>query len=109
MELGLDKIMSGIISENHISIPQWLKYINEAEYIITDSYHGVVFSIIFRKHFLFVGNAHRGNDRILSLEKIFGLNSINTISYSEEFEKILSDAKRNSLDFLSSSLNNQQL
>lgn len=109
MELGLDKIISGITSEYHISIPQWLKYINEAEYIITDSYHGVVFSIIFRKHFLFVGNVHRGNDRILSLEKIFGVNSINVISYTDEFEKTLSDAKRTSLDFLSSSLNNQQL
>lgn len=38
--------------------------------VITDSYHGVVFSIIFGKKFKFMGNVRRGNDRVESLMKV---------------------------------------
>ena len=38
--------------------------------VVTDSYHGVVFSIIFGKKFKFMGNARRGNDRVESLMKV---------------------------------------
>lgn len=38
--------------------------------VITDSYHGVVFSIIFGKKYKFMGNARRGNDRVESLMKV---------------------------------------
>ena len=41
--------------------------------VSTDSYHGVVFSIIFGKKYKFMGNARRGNDRVESLMKIFDL------------------------------------
>lgn len=38
--------------------------------VVTDSYHGVVFSIIFGKIFKFMGNVRRGNDRVESLMKV---------------------------------------
>ena len=52
--------------------------------VITDSYHGVVFSIIFGKKYKFMGNARRGNDRVDSLMKILdlGIEKMKTISFS---------------------------
>lgn len=52
---------------NKISVEDWLTNIYEAEVVITDSYHGTVFSILFNKPFLFLGNEKRGNTRIQSL------------------------------------------
>ena len=47
--------------------------INNTEAMITDSYHGTVFSIIFNKSFISFVNKGRGNDRFFSLRKIFKL------------------------------------
>lgn len=55
------------------SIEQWLKDFHEAKFIITDSFHATVFSILFGKPFLVIGNEGRGLSRIHSLLKIFGL------------------------------------
>lgn len=50
-----------------LSIEEWLSYIKYAETIITDSFHGCVFSIIFNKHFVIHTNASGGNGRLTSL------------------------------------------
>ncbi|ACT91331.1 polysaccharide pyruvyl transferase family protein [Dyadobacter fermentans] len=55
------------------SVEQWLKAFNDAEFIITDSFHAVVFSIIFNKPFLVWGNVQRGLTRFSSLLRIFDL------------------------------------
>ena len=51
----------------------WLRGFYDAEFIITDSFHACVFSIIFRKPFLVINNTKRGNARLLSLLKPLGL------------------------------------
>ncbi len=56
-------------------VPQWLKYLQEASYVITDSFHGCVFSIIFNRPFLCFGNAGRGNTRFDTLLSTFHLES----------------------------------
>ena len=50
-----------------------LGYFSEAKYIITDSFHGCVFSIIFNKSFWVIANPQRGLSRITSLLTMFGL------------------------------------
>jgi hypothetical protein len=45
----------------------------EADMVVTDSFHGTVFSIIFNKPFWVVGNADRGMARFNSLLSLFGL------------------------------------
>lgn len=55
------------------SIESWLKSFYEAEFIVTDSFHGTVFSIIFNKPFISIKNKERGNSRFESLLKIFEL------------------------------------
>jgi hypothetical protein len=54
-------------------VTQWIRGFMDAEFVITDSFHGTVFSIIFNKNFIAVGNATRGMTRFTSLLKTFGL------------------------------------
>ncbi|MCI8779880.1 MAG: polysaccharide pyruvyl transferase family protein [Lachnospiraceae bacterium] len=53
-----------------IGIEEWLGYMDEAEYIFTNSFHATCFSILFHKQF-FVGK--RNGDKILSVMEMFGL------------------------------------
>lgn len=59
--------------DTSLSIEEWLAMFRDAKYIITDSFHGTVFSIIFNKTFLSIGNQGRGMSRFHSLLGLFGL------------------------------------
>ncbi len=54
-------------------VESWISGIDNADFVITDSFHGCVFSIIFNKQFIAIGNNKRGLDRFTSLFKMFGL------------------------------------
>ncbi len=54
-------------------VTAWLRGFMDAEYVITDSFHGMAFAIIFNKPFLALGNTKRGMTRFSSLVKVFGL------------------------------------
>lgn len=56
-----------------LSVEQWLKSFADAKIIVTDSFHGTVFSIIFNKPFWVIGNKERGLARFTSLLSMFGL------------------------------------
>lgn len=55
------------------SISQWLRGFMDAEYVIADSFHACVFSIIFEKPFIVLSNKDRGLTRINSLLKMFDI------------------------------------
>lgn len=55
------------------SVETWLRGFYDADFVITDSFHACVFSIIFKKQFVVVGNKDRGMSRFESLLKLFGL------------------------------------
>lgn len=54
-------------------VTTWLRAFMDAEMTVVDSFHGMVFSIIFNKPFWVIGNAHRGMSRFTSLLKVFHL------------------------------------
>ena len=54
-------------------VTQWLRGFMDAKYVVTDSFHGVAFSIIFNKQFIAIGNKDRGLARFTSVLKTFGL------------------------------------
>jgi hypothetical protein len=54
-------------------VTAWLRGFMDAEYVVTDSFHGMAFAIIFNKPFLALGNTKRGMTRFSSLVKLFGL------------------------------------
>lgn len=55
------------------SVEGWLASFYKAKYIVTDSFHGVAFSILFNKPFLAYANPARGMARFTSLLNMFGL------------------------------------
>lgn len=55
------------------SVEKWLRGFYDAEFVITDSFHACVFSILFKKQFVVVGNKERGLSRIESLLLCFGI------------------------------------
>ena len=75
MNLKIDKIYlnanSSLKSSNLIE--NWLAHFYYSDFIITDSFHGLVFSIIFNKQFIIIGNKSRGLSRFNSLLKLLDL------------------------------------
>lgn len=57
----------------HDTVEKWLSSIYYSDFVITDSFHGCVFSILFHKEFYVMGNVVGGNARIVSLLNMFGL------------------------------------
>lgn len=58
------------------SISEWLTLISNAEYIVTNSFHGTVFSLIFERQFLTIpltGGASKMNCRLETLLEDFNL------------------------------------
>ncbi len=54
-------------------VEQWIRGFYDAEFVITDSFHACVFSIIFNKPFIVVANEKRGISRFTTLLSHFGL------------------------------------
>lgn len=55
------------------SVTAWLREFMDADLVITDSFHGCVFSIIFNKPFWVIGNEGRGMVRFESLLSLYDL------------------------------------
>lgn len=64
-------------TENYMLPPvtQWLRGFFDANFVVTDSFHGCAFSIIFNKPFIAIGNSARGLTRFVSLLKKFNLDN----------------------------------
>lgn len=58
-----------------LSPEQWLYNIKNCRYMVTDSFHGACFAIIFNKPFICVANRERGISRFESLFDMLGLSS----------------------------------
>lgn len=97
------------------SVEQWLRGFYDAKFVVTDSFHSSVFSIIFRKPFIAIGNADRGLSRLISLLSMFGLEKrlvTNNSCVVGELENIdwfkvsalLNDEVYNSIKFLTTNL-----
>ncbi len=64
-------------------VKEWLNGLLNADYVITDSFHGLVFSIIFEKQFMVIGNKRRGLTRFVSLLSLFGLEKRLVMNFKE--------------------------
>lgn len=98
-------------------VESWIHAFERAKFVITDSFHGTVFSIIFNKPFISIINEKRGAARFYSLLKMFGLENrivrisedLNKIDFSEKMDfnqvnAILEKEKVRAFDFLKNSL-----
>lgn len=96
------------------SVENWLQGFADCDYVITDSFHACVFSILFHKPFTAIANRSGGVDRFVSLLKTFGL--VDRLIYSvddyrempeiqwEKVDKVLKENRDMGLNFLKDSL-----
>ena len=99
---------------NRVSIEEWLSLIAGAQLVITDSFHGCAFSILFNKPFFAFINENRGSSRFYSLFESFELQdrvikSASDVSLSKQVDwarvnEILSRRREVSREFLISNL-----
>lgn len=69
---------SSFYAERYVSPEEWLGWIANAKYVVTDSFHATVFSIIFEKNFMSLEGYNSGghkNHRINSILEICNLTS----------------------------------
>jgi len=94
-------------------IENWVDAFDQAEFVITDSFHGCVFSIIFQKPFIAIANNRRGLARFKSLLDMLGLSDrlvfdegsidLNLAKQEIDWEKVngvLAKMRASSIDFL---------
>lgn len=55
------------------SVTSWIRSLMDAKMVVTDSFHGTAFSIIFNKPFWVIGNKARGLSRFESILGLFDL------------------------------------
>lgn len=77
-------------------VENWLQGFAECDYVITDSFHACVFSILFHKPFTAIANRSGGVDRFESLLKMFGLE--NRLVYSVDEYKEMPDINWEKID-----------
>ena len=70
-------------------VEAWLRGFYDAEFVVTDSFHACVFSILFEKPFIVYGNKNRGMARFHSLLSIYGLEN-RLVTSSAEAQKVIS-------------------
>lgn len=86
-------------------VEDWLAHFRDAKFIITDSFHGCIFSIIFNKPFLYYKNEKRGGIRFSTMEKLFKISNREIKENNEitvellkapniDYKKYVSDAKK---------------
>lgn len=95
-------------------VENWLHSFLDADFVINDSFHACVFSILFHKQFIVFGNKERGMERFTSLLGMFGLEDRLVTSSSEykpqpdidytKVDKILKEKRQEAMSFLESSL-----
>lgn len=99
-------------------VEQWLRNFRDASFVITDSFHACVFSIIFGKPFVVVDNKQRGSARLQSLMSLFQLedhllstaadyDSSNSYLISDKVYHIWDDMRYGSLAFIKDTLFNK--
>lgn len=88
------------------SIEEWLSLFAHANLIVTDSFHGMVFSILFNKNFYVFGNPKRGMSRFYSMLDLFELRQ-RMVDYDEEIYSF----DQNDIDWnrVNSILNNMRM
>jgi hypothetical protein len=98
-------------------VTEWIRGFMDAEFVITDSFHGTVFAILFNKQFLCLGNNDRGLTRMTSLldkmeladrliceeDKNKKLHELKAIDY-QKVNQIIEREKIKSMDFLENAL-----
>jgi len=108
ISLNIDNKNKGHIMKYDAGVEEFITLIKHAEYVVTNSYHGIIFSIIFNKQF-YAFKREQCNSKIDELLIMFHLkrrlrqNIKNIIDYSK-INLIIKKQRRNAMLYLRNSL-----
>ena len=117
--IDIDVPMNSMVNNKIVkykSVEEWLSALLDADYVLTDSYHGMVFAINFNKQFVTLGNVQGGQSRFVSLLNLFNLSNRMTKDEDEiinlmnedinwvEVNTILEEKRTKSISFLKNAL-----
>ena len=83
------------------SVESWLSLMQNADFVLTDSYHGTIFSLLFGRKFALVMNSGRGISRFRTLDDLFDLSPY-TVSHEEDLKKLFAFSVRDEVSFQNS-------
>lgn len=112
---GLNLIIRGADKNATLSVEDWLSMIANSSMVITDSFHGTVFSILFHREFYSIVNVARGGTRFASLLSPLGLehrmgdvSQVQSLELSpvdwKQVDHILDNQRQDSINFLTNAL-----
>ena len=104
IENHLESHVQTLDKNTNTSVEQWLRNFSEAEYVVTDSYHGVVFSLIFHKPFKLIMNESRGKTRFDGIEQQLHILLQEPIDW-DELDQQIEKAREHAKEFLNKELN----
>jgi len=83
LKMPVAALLDGRSQEGWPDVSEWLSAFANARFVITDSFHGCVFSIIFHKPFIAIANQWRGLSRFTTLLGHFSLRHRLVFSFEE--------------------------
>lgn len=91
----------GIIYDQECGPKEFVGYVKDAKYIYTDSYHGVLFSFLFGKRFVYLSRGQKNDARVYDiLEQLNVKNDQGYYIMQKENKEILQKYRKKSLEFL---------
>ena len=108
---------------HEVEVREWLSWIKNASYVVTDSFHGSCFAIIFERQFMSFVNNRRGGKRFYDLLERFNLQEYmvedaskllelskldDKIDYDKVYE-IINEDKKFSMNWLKNALFSQKV
>ena len=113
-------LLAGCIPWTRVSIEEWVRNIAQAQFVITRSFHGLVFCLLYKRQFAILQSRNGRGDRLLNLLKLVHLedrlySDVNAISKSmpwnrkidyTEITKIITVKRQDSLQYLKTTLDN---
>lgn len=112
---GLKVIIKSADKSATLSVEDWLSMIANSSMVVTDSFHGTVFSLLFHREFYSIVNVARGGTRFASLLSPLGLehrmgdvSQLQSIEPSpidwQQVDHILDKQRQDSINFLTNAL-----
>jgi hypothetical protein len=112
---GLKAIIKSADKNATLSVEDWLSMIANSSMVVTDSFHGTVFSILFHRDFYSIVNVARGGTRFSSLLSPLGLEhrmgDVSQFTLTEpspidwqQVDIILDKHRQDSMNFLTNAL-----
>ncbi len=107
ISLRADNVQRGHQMLYEAGVEEFLSLVKYAEYVVTNSYHGMIFSVQFRRPFV-VFSREQCDNKIWELLSLFGITDRLMVTGKEKYGEIdydkihaiISDARKKSLDFL---------